>query len=149
MKITKKFAYSFGSYGITNFLFQFCFRPFCFVMVFQQFNFNFLCCSVMNMCCSFCYSCLFIFFFSVGSVMVLWWDLSFVVIGFVIVWCVVESINQTHQTLVLCHLICHLGLTIFICFLGIKIKRIFSHLPCVSNTSSKKAHGGDHQILHD
>ena len=46
------------------------------------------------------------FFFLVGYVMVLCWDLSFVVIGFVMVWCVVESINQTHQTLVLCHLIC-------------------------------------------
>ena len=48
--------------------------------------------------------CMFKFwFFWVGSVMVLWWDLSFVVIGFIMVWCVVESINQT---LVLCHLIC-------------------------------------------
>ena len=48
--------------------------------------------------------CMFNFwFFWVGSIMVLWWDLSFLVIGFVMVWCVVESINQT---LVLCHLIC-------------------------------------------
>ena len=51
--------------------------------------------------------CMFNFwFFWVGSIMVLWWDLSFVVIGFVIVSCVVESINQSHQTLVLCHFIC-------------------------------------------
>ena len=48
---------------------------------------------------------IFFFFFWVGSIMVLWWDLSFVVIGFVMVWCVVESINQTHQPSVLCHLI--------------------------------------------
>ena len=47
--------------------------------------------------------CMFNFWFFGFNVMVLCWDLSFVVIGFIMVWCVVESINQT---LVLYHLIC-------------------------------------------
>ena len=62
------------------------------------------------MFCSFCYACLIFGFILVGSVMVLWWDLRFVVIGFVMVWCVVESINQTHQTSVIRHLICKCSL---------------------------------------
>ena len=82
-----------------------CFRPFFLLRFFS--NLILIFCLLCDEYVLFILLCMFNFrFFLVGSVMVLWWDLSFVVIGFVIVWCVVESINQTHQTLVLCHLIC-------------------------------------------
>ena len=81
---------------------------------------------------------IFFFFFWVGSIMVLWWDLSFVVIGFVMVWCVVESINQTHQTLVLCHLICKCSLPSDFGSLPFDLSFGFNHLYLLSGYKNKE-----------
>ena len=104
-KLQKRLLTVLGLTELLIFCSNFVLGPFVLLWFFS--NLILIFCLLCNEYVLFILLCMFNFrFFLVFSIMVLWWDLSFVVIGFVMVWCVVESINQTQQTLVLCHLIC-------------------------------------------